>query len=80
MTEPTKKPRRRARKADGQYKADTTASEAWEATDMEQAVGEKEVGPTVTPKVDGISNNTAGEYSKKDNIVPSFKGVTTKYH
>ena len=75
MTEPTKKPaRRRARKADGKYRANdptTAVNEAWEPVEVQEGVGEKTVDYTVRPKVDGTSEPTAGKYSKARCAPPS---------
>ena len=82
MTEPTKKPaRRRARKADGKYRGDdptTTVNEAWESIETEQAVGEKTVDYSVRQKVSGPSEPTAGKYSPKSKVRPTFGGVTSE--
>lgn len=84
MTEPTKKPRparRRARKADGQYRADdpnTTVNEAWEPVEVEQAVGQKTVDYSVRQKVTGTSEESAGKYGKKSKVRPTFGSVTSE--
>lgn len=84
MTEPTPK-RRRARKADGQFKGDNPATpglnEAWEATDIAEALP-KENSYSVKQKVGGTSDSSAGKYSKKDKIRPkgNFGNVYTKYN
>lgn len=80
MTESNKN-RRRARKPDGQFKGDNPATpglnQAWEATDLAEAVGEKTVNYEVVKKIDTTSSPTAGKYSKKDLIRPTFGNVTT---
>ena len=82
MTEPTKKPsRRRARKSDGQYRADnpeTTVNEAWEPVEVEQAVGEKTVDYSVRQKVSSSSEPTPGKYAKKSKVRPTFGSVTSE--
>ena len=82
MTEPTKKPaRRRARKADGQYRANdptTAVNEAWESVEIEQAVGEKTVDYSVRQKVSTSSESTAGKYSPKSKVRPTFGNVTSE--
>ena len=79
-----KSPRRRARTPKGHYKGDNTATpglnEAWEPTDIAEVVSEKEVKYTVKPKVGGTSNPTAGKYSKKGKVRPSFGNITTTFH
>lgn len=81
MTEPKKSPRRRARKPDGKYKGDNPATpglnQAWEATELDEAVGDKSVTYEVVKKIDTTSNPSAGKYSKKDLIRPTFGNVTT---
>ena len=81
----TKRPvRRRARKADGQFKGDNPSTpglnEAWEPTAIEDAVGEKTVDYTVKSKVTGPSEDTAGKYGKKDKVRPTFGNVYSTYH
>ena len=82
MTEPTKKPaRRRARKADGQYRANdpaTAVNEAWEPVEVDTAIGEKTVDYSVRQKVDGTSQPTAGKYGKKSKVRPTFGNVTSE--
>ena len=82
MTEPTKKPaRRRARKPDGQYRANdptTAVNEAWEPIEVEQAVGEKTVDYSVRQKVSSSSEPTAGKYSPKSKVRPTFGNVTSE--
>ena len=74
MTEPTKKPaRRRARKADGKYRANdptTAVNEAWEPVEVEQAVGEKTVDYSVRQKVSAPSEPTAGNTAPSPRCVP----------
>lgn len=81
MTEPTK--RRRSRKADGEFKGNTSPSvnDAWEATDIAEALP-KENSYAVQQKVTGTSEPTAGKYSKKGKIRPrgTFGNVTTTYN
>lgn len=81
MTEPTKKPgRRRARKPDGKYRGDnptTSINEAWEAVEVDTAIGEKSVDYSVRQLVDGTSEPTAGKYSKKSKVRPTFGNVTS---
>ena len=82
MTESTKKPaRRRARKADGKYRGDdptTSVNEAWEPVEVEQAVGEKTVDYSVRQKVSAPSEPTAGKYSPKSKVRPTFGNVTSE--
>ena len=82
MTEPTKKPsRRRARKADGQYRANdptTAVNEAWEPIEVEQAVGDKTVDYSVRQKVQSSSEATPGKYAKKPKVRPTFGSVTSE--
>ena len=81
MTEPTK--RRRARKADGKFRADdptTAVNEAWESTPVEEALPKKDGKYAVKQKVKTTSNTSAGKYSKKEKVRPTFGKVTTTYH
>ena len=75
--------RKRARKPDGRFKGDNPATpdlnEAWEPTPVEQALP-KENAYEVKPKVDGLSNPTAGKYAKKDKVRPTFGQVTTTFN
>ena len=82
MTEPTPK-RRRARKADGSYKGDnpeTPRNEAWEPTPIEDGLSTGEVTYGVVQKVQGTSKPTAGKYSRKDKVRPTFGNVTSISH
>ena len=76
--------RRRARKPDGQFKGDDPTTpglnEAWEPTDIEEALPKQENPYAVKPKVTGTSKNTAGKYSKKDKVKPTFGKVTTTFN
>ena len=76
--------RRRARKSDGTFQGDNPATpglnEAWEPTDVAEVVKEKEVKYTINQKVTGTSEPTAGKYSKKQKIRPTFGNVTTTFH
>jgi len=87
MPEETNKPRparRRARKADGQFKGDDPATpdvnEAWEATEMETSVGEKTAGKYGVRQKVATSGSTAGKYSNKkaQAVRPTFGTVTSK--
>ena len=81
MAEAPKPKRRRARKPDGKFQGDnpnTTANEAWEPTDV--APTKKKVDHSVKPKVSGVSKNTAGKYSKKDKVRPTFGTVYTQFN
>ena len=84
MTEATPK-RRRARKPDGKYKGDNPATpglnEAWEATDIAEALP-KENSYEVQQKVTGTSEPTAGKYSKKSKVRPkgNFGNDYTTYN
>ena len=90
MEQENKKPssrparRRRARQEDGTFKGDNPKTphlnEAWEPTDVAEAVKEKEVTYEVKPKVTGTSESSAGKYAKKDKVRPTFGSVTTTYH
>ena len=76
--------RRRARKSDGQFKGDNPATpglnEAWESTDIEEALPKKENPYAVKQKVSGTSQDTAGKYSKKGKVKPTFGTVYTTYN
>ena len=84
MTEATPK-RRRARKPDGKYKGDNPATpglnEAWEPTDIAEALPKKP-SYEVQQKVSGTSEPTAGKYSKKAKVRPkgNFGNVYTTYN
>ena len=76
--------RRRARKPDGQFKGDNPATpnlnEAWESTDIEEALPKKENPYAVKQKVTGTSQDTAGKYSKASKVKPTFGKVHTTYN
>ena len=76
--------RRRARKPDGKYQGDNPATpnlnEAWESTPIERVITEKSVDYSVKQQVTGPSSPTAGKYSKKDGIRPTFGKVTTTFN
>ena len=77
MTEP--KPRRRARTKQGQFKGDdptTSVNEAWLADETESALP-KEIDYSIKPKVEGTSGSTAGKYSKKGKVRPTFGKVSS---
>ena len=86
MAEPKKqspKPqRRRARKPDGQFRADdptTPANEAWEPVPVEAALPKEKYAPG--PKVTGTSNSTAGKYSKAPKVTrPGIGKAHTTYN
>ena len=77
MTEATPK-RRRARKADGQFKGDDPSTpdlnEAWEPTEVEAALP-KTKDYSVKSKV--APQSSAGKYSKKPAVRPTFGKVTS---
>ena len=81
-----KKPasRRRARKADGQFKGDNPTTpglnEAWESTDIEVALPKKENKYAVKQKVGGTSQDSAGKYSKKAKVKPTFGQAHTTFN
>ena len=83
-TSSPKHPRRRARKADGTFQGDNPSTpelnEAWEPTDVAEAVGEKEVKYTIKPKVDSTSDPSAGKYSRTPKIRPTFGKAYTTYN
>ena len=84
MTEKKPRPaRRRARKPDGKFQGDdpsTPANEAWEAVPVEAALPKKKA-TTVKPKVSGISNDTAGKYSKRPAVTrPGLSNISTTFH
>ena len=82
MTEPTK--RKRARKPDGKFQGDNPdtpgLNEAWQPTEVQDAIGEKTIDYSIKPKVSGTSDDSAGKYAKKDKIKGTFGRVTTTYH
>ena len=75
--------RRRARKPDGKYQGDNPATpglnEAWEPTGIEEALPKKN-SYAVKQKVSGTSQDTAGKYSKKAKVNPTFGKVHTTYN
>ena len=76
---PTPK-RRRARKADGSFRADNPATphnEAYESTPIEDALSTNEVTYGVKQKVEGSSKPSAGKYAKKGKVRPTFGNVTS---
>ena len=84
MTEKKPRPaRRRARKPDGKFQGDnpnTPVNEAWEAVPVEEALPKKK-STTVKPKVSGISNDSAGKYSKRPGVTrPGLSNITTTFH
>ena len=86
MPEQEKKPqprRKRARKADGQFKGDNPSTpelnEAWEPEEVTEALPKKN-DYSVKKKVEGPSGNTAGKYSRKDRVKPTFGKVYTTYN
>ena len=79
---PTPK-RRRARKPDGQFKGDNPATpnlnEAWEPTDIAPALPKKSA--LQGPKVSGITQDSAGKYSRKSKVSrPGIGKAHTKYN
>ena len=72
--------RQRARKGDGKFKGDDPKTpdlnEAWVPTEVSAALP-KTKDYTIKKKVDGPSANSAGPYSKKPKIRPTFGNVTT---
>jgi hypothetical protein len=80
---PTPK-RRRARKPDGSFKGDNPTTpnlnEAWEPTPIERVITDKSVDYSVKQQVSGPSASTAGKYSKKETVRPTFGKVTTTFN
>lgn len=79
--EPNNNPpkRRRARKADGTYRAnnpETKTNEAWEPVEVEASLPKKQ-DYSIKPKVDGPSATSGGKYSKKPSVRPTFGKVTS---
>jgi hypothetical protein len=77
---PQKPQRKRARKPSGKFEGGSELNQAWEPTEMIEAVKEKEVKYTVKQKVDGTSDPTAGKYAKKGKVRPSFGNITTTFY
>ena len=78
-----KKPsRKRARTADGKFKGDNPltpdVNEAWEPTEVSE--GLPKTNPYSVKQKISTSNKSAGKYSKKPTIRPTFGNVTTKQH
>lgn len=84
MTDSKPAPKRnRARKVDGSFKSDNPATphnEAWEAIDISTDIDEPKVKYTIKPRVGGTSEASAGKYSKKAKVRPTFGTTTTNYH
>ena len=79
--EPNNNPpkRRRARKADGTYRAnnpETKTNEAWEPVEVETSLPKKQ-DYSIKPKVGGPSATSGGKYSKKPSVRPTFGKVTS---
>ena len=80
--QPTEKPsRRRARQFDGKFKGDNPetpdVNEAWEPTEAEAAL-DKEIKYSIRPLVNAPSvGESAGKYSQKPKIRPTFGTVTS---
>ena len=76
--------RRRARKPDGKFKGDSPSNpglnQAWESTDIESALPKKPNPYEVKQKVTGTSSDTAGKYTKKPKVKPTFGTVHTTYN
>ena len=72
--------RRRARKPDGSFKGDAGLNEAWEPTSIERVITDKTVDYSVKQQVSGPSASTAGKYSKKETVRPTFGKVTTTFN
>ena len=74
--------RRRARTSEGKFIGDNPntpdVNEAWEPTEVSQALPKKSKYQ-IKPKVN-TSNKTAGKYSKKPTVRPTFGKVTTTQH
>lgn len=75
-------PLRRARQSDGTFKGehpDTPVNEAWEPIEAEAAL-DKDIKYSVKQKVNGTTPgiDTAGKYSKKPGVRPTFGTVTTQ--
>lgn len=84
MTKETPKPqqRRRARKPDGQFKGnnpETSVNEAWEPVAIESDLP-KEIDYSVKQKISKPSGDTAGKYSPKPKVRPTFGSVTSTSH
>jgi len=77
--------RRRARKVDGTFKGDNPATpelnEAWEPTEVAEALPAKPVKYQVKQKVNGMSKDTAGKYGKARKVSkPTFGKANTTYN
>jgi hypothetical protein len=74
--------RRRAKNADGTFKGDNPltpdVNEAWEPTEVSE--GLPKTNPYSVKKKITTSDKTAGKYSKKATIKPTFGNVTTTLH
>ena len=82
MEQKKKVSRKRARTADGKFKGDNPltpdVNEAWEPTEVSEGLPKK--NPYSVKKKINTSNKTAGKYSKKSTIKPTFGNVTTTRH
>ena len=75
--------RRRARQPDGSFRGDsptTPGNEAWEPVEVIADLTEKTVKYEVKPQISGPSTDTAGKYSKKSKVRPTFGKVTTTFN
>lgn len=72
--------RRRARKPDGSFKGDAGLNEAWEPTPIERSLTDSSVDYSVKQQVSGPSASTAGKYSKRETVRPTFGKVTTTFN
>ena len=70
--------RKRTRTNKGTFQQGKETNQHVEATELETAVGEKEIDYKVKKRIEGTSNPTAGKYQKKDGIRPTFGNVKTK--
>ena len=82
MEQKKKVSRKRARTADGKFIGDNPltpdVNEAWEPTEVSEGLPKK--NPYSVKKKISTSNKTAGKYSKKSTIKPTFGNVTTTRH
>ncbi len=79
---PKPQPRRRARKSDGKFKGnnpETQVNEAWEPVELETELP-KEIDYSVKQKISKPSGDTAGKYSPKPKVRPTFGSVTSTSH
>ena len=75
------KARRRSRKSDGKFQSGKDSNQAWEATEVIQGLPKK-IDYSIKKKIEAPTEAkaSAGKYSKRDTVTPSFGTVKTILH